>query len=79
MKPQDVFGVVIRTAGLLLFLFAGWYLVYALSVLIGVEKASDTDEMRAYFFDGVIYVLVSLYFLRGAPPLLRFCYPRSQS
>ena len=77
MKPHDVFGILVRMVGLALFLFGGWYIVFALSVLVGVEKASNTDEMSAYFFDGVIYVLVSLYFLRGAPLLMRFCFPRT--
>jgi len=77
MKPQDVFGIVVRSAGLWLFFFGGWYVVYALSVLVGVEKGSSTDEMEAYFFDGFIYLLIALYFLRGAPFLIRFCYPKS--
>jgi hypothetical protein len=76
MKPHDVFEIFVRIAGLAIFLFGGWYIVFALSVLVGVEKRSNADEMSAYLFDGVIYVLVSLYFLRGAPLLMRFCFPR---
>jgi hypothetical protein len=77
MKSKDAFGFVVRLAGLWLFFFSGWYIVYGFSVLAGVEKGSNTDEMQAYFFDGAIYMLVALYFLRGAPLLLRFCYPKN--
>ena len=75
MKPREVFGLVVRLGGLYVLFYAGWYLVYGMSILVGVETESS-DEMLSYFFDGAIFAIVALYFLRGAPHLMRFCYPK---
>ena len=75
MKPRDIFGLIVRSFGLGIFLFGMWYLLSALSDLAGIDTPRDKDEMRAFFPIGAACVLVAVYFLRGAPHLVRFCYP----
>ena len=78
MAPQQCFGVVIRTFGLFLllsslyFLFTGIYLVF--TPLARLHSLPST-----YVVYGIVSGIVCLYFLRGAPGLIGFCYPAPQS
>jgi hypothetical protein len=74
MSGKDLFGVVVRTFGLACFTWGLW------NLLIGVAQAAHIvtdveEETSAYIVAGMGSVLLSLYFLRGAPQLMRFCYP----
>lgn len=76
MTPQQCFGVVIRTFGLFLllsslyFLFTGVYLALA-------PLARPHSPPSTYVVYGVVSAVACLYFLRGAPGLIGFCYPWS--
>ena len=73
MNAKDVFGVVVRTAGLFLLVYGLWYLLYGVAQATGISPI--THSTVNYFLSGWGSLLVGLYFLRGAPGLLRFCYP----
>ena len=74
--PQQLFGVVVRGFGLYLLLgglynlFTGFYLPLA-----PAEKGHSAPvTFLAY---AVAEILISLYLLRGASRLIRFCYPQA--
>lgn len=76
MSGKDLFGVAVRIFGLGCFTWGVW------NLLIGAAQAAHIitdveDETAAYIVAGVGSVLLSLYFLRGAPQLMRFCYPNN--
>ena len=74
MKPKDILGIIIRVIGIALFLFSIWYLVGGVALLINPELKPEYHA-RQYFVSGSIGFILGLYFLRGAPLLLRYCYP----
>ncbi len=74
MNGKDVFGVIIRTFGLLLLLSALWFLAN----LTGYEIGSPLG-IRSLFLRGVVQPLVGLYLLRGAPGLIDFSYPSGRN
>lgn len=64
MTPRDIFGIVVRTAGLL-------SVMWGLSAL----AVSATAYGQGAAVAGLISVVVGLYLLRGAPHLLDYAYP----
>jgi len=76
MDVQETFGVVIRTIGLIISLLGICYVLSSLAVFVHPSKSHITP--LHYLCDGVFCLLLSLYFLRGAPALIRFCYPNSK-
>ena len=76
MKPRNIFGIIVRTFGLSLFIYAVWYLVYGLATLAGLPEDSP-GHMIGCFVTGGVYLLIGLYLLRGAPLLINFSYPPS--
>jgi hypothetical protein len=77
MKPQDIFGIIVRTLGLSLLFYALWYLAYGLASVAGYE-AGDASDLRAYFLTGGIQLFAGFYLLRGAPGLMNIAYPASR-
>jgi hypothetical protein len=73
MKPREIFGLIIRVFGLILLPLSIWYLFAGIEMLVGIE---DGNHTFTYVLDGVVLAVISAYFLRGAPLLLRFCYPK---
>jgi len=65
MKPSELYGVVVRTIGLLMVLSGAWMaLVGTLTVGLG-----------ALIF-GTLALSVGLWLLRGAESFVRFAYPQ---
>ena len=77
MSPSEVFGIVVRVFGLGLLVSALWYLADGIAIGSGFVNEHRFD-VRAFFVTGGLFLLLSLYFLRGAPYLVRFCYPLSR-
>jgi hypothetical protein len=73
MTGRDLFGVILRVAGLLV-VYALWNLWFAFFRLVGMAGPKDL-QVSWYFAFGVPALLLGLYFLRGAPHVLRFSYP----
>ena len=78
MSPRDCFGIVVRSVGLLLLLF-GLYSALSGLFLLLVSVYYQRVAPLSLFVCGVLATLVSLYLLRGAPALVRFCYPAEAS
>ncbi len=76
MTPQQCFGIVVRTVGLLLTIFSLHWFVTAVYVSMFAPKQPHSP-LSAYIFYGTTIALGGLYLLRGAPRLVRFCYPAS--
>ena len=74
MKPRDVFGIIVRTAGLSLTIYALWYLAYGIAMMAGLPE-EDQGNRPGYFVTGFLFLLMGLYFLRGAPGIFGFAYP----
>ena len=73
MEPRDIFGIIIRTFGLSLFIYAIWYLVYGVATIAGLPEDAP-GYLISYFITGGTYFFIGLYLLRGAPFLIRFAY-----
>ena len=74
MTGRELFGVVLRVAGLILVVYGLWNLCYGLVGLVGMPASKDI-QLVWYFVTGVPAFLIGLYFRRGAPQILRFSYP----
>jgi hypothetical protein len=72
MKPEDVFGIIVRTIGLIICLITGILFFNAGIVLV----AGGPDRDLALAVAGIPAFLVSLWLLRGAEPLIDFAYNR---
>lgn len=71
--PREIFGLVLRLVGLALLFWGVLYLYSPIQAIIQPEE-SDASTLE-YLGYGIGYVLISAYFLRGAPHILRFAYP----
>jgi hypothetical protein len=71
MRPAELFGVVVRTIGLLVLLSAAWALVLATLAVAGGGPGAN-----AMLLAGVPMFVVGWWMLRGgADALVRFAYP----
>ena len=73
MKPRDLFGVVIRCIGVLMAIGSVLYLYSALVVLLTPDTPNASSPL-IYIGMCVLLLILSVYFLRGAPRLVRFAY-----
>ena len=74
MTPSKIFGIIVRTFGLSLLIYAIWYLVYGIATIAGLPE-DQPGYMIGYFLTGGVYLIIGLYLLRGAPFLIKFAYP----
>ena len=71
MRPSELFGVVVRTIGLLAVLSAAWAMLLATLAVVGGGPGAN-----AMLLAGIPMLLVGLWLLRGgADSLVRFAYP----
>ena len=73
MKAKEIFGPMLRLVGLFGLLWGAFYLLSCLYLLMGTHERQGFGAPQ-YLITGVSYVLAGLYFLRGAPCVLRFAY-----
>ena len=71
MKPAELFGVVVRTIGLLLVLSSAWMVLLG---LLGVVLGGP-GQMAGMLVFGIPVLLIGIWLLRGARPLVEFAYP----
>jgi hypothetical protein len=74
MKPSQVFGIIVRTFGLLLTVYSMWYLAYGIATTLGLPEDAPGYE-ESYYLSGLVCFFLGLYCLRGAPLIVRFSYP----
>ena len=70
MKPSEVFGVVIRTIGLLLLMFAVSQIAMGLLALV----IGGLGNVFVMLLSGIPSFLVGYWFLRGAPLIVSLAY-----
>ena len=75
MKPSDGFGIVVRTIGLLFVLIGIAYSVTVGILIFGTQSTHQEYGVVAYMLCVILFGVVGLYFLRGAPHIVRFAYP----
>jgi hypothetical protein len=73
MNASEIFGVIIRCAGLALSLL-GINDIYRALIML-VQVISITSFMPVLF--GIPCLLIGVWFLRGAPLLMPFSYPQN--
>lgn len=76
MKAKDVFGLVIRVLGVVGVLWGCFYLMSVIYYLMGVHPEGYT--LYHYLVAGVVTMALGIYFLRGAPHIVRFAYPENE-
>jgi hypothetical protein len=73
MRPSDVFGIVVRVFGLAITLYSLWSLATNIAISLSMESV---DAGTVWFVvTAIVGIAVGIYFLLGAPRLLRFSYP----
>jgi hypothetical protein len=77
VKPKQIFGIVVRSIGVLLLILGALYVLSGVVVLISPNFKPNLSPAWHYFFIGIVGI--SLYFLRGATHLVRFAYPGENS
>lgn len=77
MKPRECFGIIVRTIGLLLLIYGVFEAVSALFIVVDKSYTKPHSQPHIYMIYSTIFNLLSLYLLRGAPHLMRFCYPEN--
>ena len=78
MAPKDIFGIIVRTIGLCLSLYAIWYLAFAVAVGSSILAEEKPGDARAYLISGITFLAISAALLRGASRIVRFAYSEEQ-
>jgi hypothetical protein len=73
MKPRDFFGVIVRSVGLLA-LFGSLLYLYSAIVASFAPDTPYASSPLSYIGACIVTLIFSVYFLRGAPHLVRFAY-----
>jgi hypothetical protein len=78
MKPSDVFGICIRVLGLFSIMGGIRYIYSGMLLLFGGQTQYDGFSVGEYILLGIILTVVAIYFIRGAPHIVRFAYPKDK-
>lgn len=78
MTPGQCFGVVLRAFGLLVLVTSALYL-YSAAYTFFYPGMPHNSTAANYLAGFVLTLAAGLYFLRGAPHVLRFAYPARAS
>jgi len=73
MTDRDVFGIIVRTVGLMITLAAAWLILLGLFGLI-----SASGQVAGLLFYGIPALFVGLWLLRGARSVVSFAFSKDQ-
>jgi hypothetical protein len=76
MKPQDIFAVAVRIAGLVVFLYGLGRLLYG---VLGAMGMFETTAVRYNAVFGVCEIVAGLFMMRGMTPLVDIAFPPDAS
>jgi hypothetical protein len=86
MTPRDIFGIIIRAAGLFILRLSLWlfydytYWFYTPNAgMSAYAEAQKVSDPKIYLVWCVGYLALGLYLLAGAPHLLRLSYPEPEA
>jgi hypothetical protein len=74
MKPSDVFGVVVRSLGLVFILYSLWMFLWAFINLIGGGPSNILEMIIA----GIPTLFIGVWFLSGAESLISWAYAKEE-
>jgi hypothetical protein len=74
MQPRDLFGVVVRTTGLLCLLYGAGHLLIWLAFVTGYQSTLE-HSVRLH---GLVYSALGIAVIRAAGLMVRFAYPSSR-
>ena len=83
MKPKDLFGVAVRIFGLycgrvgLLYVYDFWYSSRYPNTQ--PYQGVRPEDVRLYLVFAAVYLVGAVYFVAGAPHLIRFSYPEAEA
>jgi hypothetical protein len=75
MRPNDIFGLIVRTIGLFILLYGVWMFTYGFVQRFGLLPESEHAEARTYLIAGTLWLVIGGLLLRKADGLVRFAYP----
>ena len=73
MTNREVFGIIVRTVGLMITLAAAWLILLGLFGLI-----SASEQVAGLLFYGIPALFVGLWLLRGARSIVSFAFSKDQ-
>ena len=74
MTNRDVFGIIVRTVGLMITLAAAWLILLGLLGLI----SGASGQSAGLLFYGIPALFVGLWLLRGARSIVSFAFSKEQ-
>ena len=76
MQPEEVFGVVVRTLGLIMTVYGCWCAVYGFGALTFKEGSGTPPKypVKDYLGTAVMFTFAGVLMLRGASVLVDFAY-----
>ena len=75
MKARDIFGIIVRTVGLCVALYAVWNLAFGIVMVLGFR---GNGLIFPYFTCGVPLLIVGIFLLRFGRQIVRFSYPEDK-
>ena len=73
MKPSELFGVVVRSLGLLIVMCAVWSLIWVIfTCMLG---GPAPNNVVGVIVNGILSLFVGIWFLSGASGLVSVAYP----
>lgn len=79
MKPSDLFGVAVRSVGLVIGLYGVWYCIYVLFIKVGAIQEDPLEDLEMYLAYGVTHLIAAAFMMRGGAMLVAFAYPSEQA
>ena len=77
MLPKDIFGIIVRAAGLVVLRWSMWE--FRNYTQWHYEASQRTTDPAIYLIWGTGCLVLGAYLLAGAPHLVRFSYPELES
>jgi hypothetical protein len=79
MKARDIFGILVRGGGLLVFLDGLWNLAFAVCFTFGLLGGTSHDnDYLGYYAFGIPAVFIGILLVRYARSIVRFGYPKDK-
>jgi hypothetical protein len=79
MKARDIFGIIVRSFGMCVLLYALWYLAFAFAFLFrALHDTSHDSYMGPYFTSGIPGLVFAIVLLRFSRQIVRFSYPQNK-
>lgn len=75
MKARDIFGIIVRTAGLCAILYSIWNLAFGVVTVLGLLAEPQVGAVTAYFTFGIPALIAGILLMLLGRQIVRLCYP----